>query len=162
MTDKQNSPCPFCGGRVDPEGWLRGDGARGPECESCGATAPTLAVWNSAQQADPVARELIAEAWRLMDGQDPNTAAWHFAASAYLRAAPLEQVDRPAEQPTYTEYVTLPGESLMGIAARQLKAAGFWVEIRDLNAHAFPNMGPHYYYPVGTKLRLPAVDQVQP
>ncbi len=49
---EKNAPCPFCGGRVDPEGWLRGDGVRGPECESCGATAPTLAVWNSAQLAE--------------------------------------------------------------------------------------------------------------
>ena len=30
------------------------------------------------------ARLLIEEAWRLLDGQDPKTAEWHLAASAYL------------------------------------------------------------------------------
>ncbi len=41
-----NAPCPFCGGRVDPVGWLRNDGVRGPECDDCGATAPSLEAWN--------------------------------------------------------------------------------------------------------------------
>ncbi|WP_236232135.1 hypothetical protein [Pseudomonas juntendi] len=59
-SNTENLPCPFCAGRVDPEGWLRGDGTRGPECESCGATAPTLSVWNSANPTtqphpDPIA-----------------------------------------------------------------------------------------------------------
>lgn len=47
-------PCPFCGGTVDPEGWLSaeedpatGDALRrGPECNDCGATARTMADWN--------------------------------------------------------------------------------------------------------------------
>ena len=39
-------PCPFCGGRADPQGWLAGDGTRGPECEDCGATATSAAAWN--------------------------------------------------------------------------------------------------------------------
>lgn len=30
------------------------------------------------------ADELVREAWRLMDGQDPKTADWHRAASAYF------------------------------------------------------------------------------
>lgn len=30
------------------------------------------------------ADELVREAWRLMDGQDPKTASWHRAASAYF------------------------------------------------------------------------------
>ncbi len=59
-SNTENLPCPFCAGRVDPGGWLRGDGTRGPECESCGATAPTLSVWNSANPTtqphpDPIA-----------------------------------------------------------------------------------------------------------
>lgn len=59
-SNTENAPCPFCGGQVDPEGWLRGDGMRGPECDSCGATAPNLALWNGAQpaqhhQGEPVA-----------------------------------------------------------------------------------------------------------
>lgn len=39
-------PCPFCGGEADPEGWMNGDGECGPECESCGATASSVIVWN--------------------------------------------------------------------------------------------------------------------
>lgn len=31
-----------------------------------------------------MARELVKEAWRLLDGQDPKTAEWHLAASQYL------------------------------------------------------------------------------
>lgn len=65
-SNKENSPCPFCGGQVDPEGWLRGDGVRGPECDSCGATAPTLGEWNSVKpaeqhQGEPVGTLLIDE-----------------------------------------------------------------------------------------------------
>jgi hypothetical protein len=50
--EKRNLPCPFCGGDVDPEGWLNGDGERGPECETCGATAPSLKRWNIRVPAD--------------------------------------------------------------------------------------------------------------
>lgn len=45
MTEQKHSACPFCGGEVDPTGWLRGDGVRGPECDGCGATAPSMEVW---------------------------------------------------------------------------------------------------------------------
>lgn len=45
-----NLPCPFCGGAVDPTGWLSQDAfgiqRRGPECDGCGATAPYLHTWN--------------------------------------------------------------------------------------------------------------------
>ena len=41
-----NLPCPFCGGPVDPTGWLRNDGTQGPECDNCGATAPDIPTWN--------------------------------------------------------------------------------------------------------------------
>jgi len=44
--EQDNKLCPFCGGIVDPEGWLDGEGNRGPECEWCGATAPTIEIWN--------------------------------------------------------------------------------------------------------------------
>lgn len=51
MTDITNAlPCPFCGGKCDPAGWLRvspGDTAEdGPQCEDCGATADSIAAWN--------------------------------------------------------------------------------------------------------------------
>ena len=64
-------------------------------------------------------------------------------------AAPVVQAER------YGSYVTTPGESVAGIAARQLGDQSRWIEIRDLNALEFPDMGPHDYYPVGTKLVMP-------
>lgn len=69
-----------------------------------------------------------------------------------LTAAPAAPVVQ-AEQ--YGSYVTTPGESVAGIALRQLGDESRWIEIRDLNAQAFPDMGPHDYYPVGTKLVMP-------
>lgn len=55
----------------------------------------------------------------------------------------------------YSSYSTSPGESVAGIALRQLGDKSRWLEIRDLNAQAFPDMGPNDYYPVGTKLVMP-------
>ena len=55
----------------------------------------------------------------------------------------------------YSSYSTSPGESVAGIALRQLGDESRWIEIRDLNAHAFPDVGPHDYYPAGTKLVMP-------
>ncbi len=49
-------------------------------------------------------------------------------------------------------YVTQPGDSTMGIALRQLRDESRWTDIRDLNVDAFPDMGPHDYFPVGTLL----------
>ena len=65
------------------------------------------------------------------------------------------------QQPACGTYTTNSGESLMGIANRELRSSGRWTEIRDLNAHAFPDMGPHDYYPVGTVLRMPAAPIAQ-
>ncbi len=39
------APCPFCGSE-DVYGWVNGDGQRGPECMSCGATALNVEKWN--------------------------------------------------------------------------------------------------------------------
>lgn len=49
--------CPFCGGEVDPTGWLRGDGVRGPECNDCGATAPSMEVWQRRAHLAPLQTE---------------------------------------------------------------------------------------------------------
>lgn len=46
VKDIECLPCPFCGGECDPEGWLDGNGERGPECETCGATTTTVNTWN--------------------------------------------------------------------------------------------------------------------
>lgn len=61
----------------------------------------------------------------------------------------------PAELLPQRTHTTHPGESVMGIAMRELKDEKRWKEIRDLNAEAHPNMGPHDYYPVGTVLAMP-------
>lgn len=46
-----------------------------------------------AQEATVIGYELIAEAWRLMDGQDPKTSDWHSKASKYLNSNIVEKVD---------------------------------------------------------------------
>lgn len=46
-----------------------------------------------AQEATVTSYELIAEAWRLMDGQDPKTSDWHSKASKYLNSNIVEKVD---------------------------------------------------------------------
>lgn len=59
--------CPFCGGTVDPEGWLSseedpvtGDALeRGPECMNCGATAPDLHTWNMRDVSAMISREAL-------------------------------------------------------------------------------------------------------
>ncbi|SDF23543.1 phage protein NinX family protein [Phytopseudomonas seleniipraecipitans] len=61
----------------------------------------------------------------------------------------------PAELVPQRTYTTNPGESVMGIALRELKDEKRWTEIRDHNAEAHPDMGPHDYYPVGTVLAMP-------
>ncbi len=62
--------------------------------------------------------------------------------------------------PAYVSYTTRPAESLAGIALRQLKDESRWVEIRDINAHAFPDMQSHSYYPAGTVIKLPAAAEI--
>ncbi|HAB02481.1 MAG TPA: hypothetical protein DCE25_05950 [Pseudomonas sp.] len=81
-SNTENAPCPFCGGQVDPEGWLRDDGVRGPECESCGATAPNLALWNGAHPAQ----------------QDKGDAVWYEHAMRDEKGRPFQfQVTRDKE-----------------------------------------------------------------
>jgi hypothetical protein len=53
-------PCPFCGGKCDPEGWIGDKKRSGPACDDCGSAAETVAIWNtraaelSAQESKPV------------------------------------------------------------------------------------------------------------
>lgn len=54
-----------------------------------------------------------------------------------------------------TKYTTQPGESVMGIAMRQLGDRTRWVEILELNAR-FEDLGPHEYFPVNTEINLPS------
>lgn len=50
-------PCPFCGGKCDPKGWMNLDAEQGPECETCGATAGSVEAWNS--RKEPIDDKLI-------------------------------------------------------------------------------------------------------
>ncbi|EJH5289147.1 hypothetical protein Q2S23_003834 [Escherichia coli] len=52
-----------------------------------------------AQEATVTGYELIAEAWRLMDGQDPKTSDWHSKASKYLNSNRVEKVDDVKPKP---------------------------------------------------------------
>lgn len=49
-------PCPFCGGKADPEGWMSID-CKGPSCDDCGASANSADAWNT--RAVPDVRELV-------------------------------------------------------------------------------------------------------
>lgn len=53
------------------------------------------------------------------------------------------------------KYTTMPGDSLAGIAHRELGDNSRWAEIRDLNSDAFPYMRSFEYYPVGSSIILP-------
>ncbi|EPU5131380.1 hypothetical protein ACVZJR_001760, partial [Cronobacter sakazakii] len=100
----ENLPCPFCGGACDPAGWLS-EQTSGPECENCGATAENIEAWNRRTAAPapapvvPDAYEIIAEAWRLIDGMNPETSDWHTAASLYLNACRAAMLAAPAPAP---------------------------------------------------------------
>lgn len=52
-----------------------------------------------AQEATVTSYELIAEAWHLMDGQDPKTSDWHSKASKYLNSNRVEKVDDVKPKP---------------------------------------------------------------
>lgn len=76
----QLKPCPFCGGRCDPYGWMTNGGIRGPECEDCGATATNVGAWNMRaeelwnRRPDPVVvRSSVNEAYDLIDHHLRNT-----------------------------------------------------------------------------------------
>jgi hypothetical protein len=66
-------PCPFCGSEsIDAEGWLDGDGNRGPECLECGATADSLGKWNRRDDTEltrlrTVLRGLVEAANAMLD-----------------------------------------------------------------------------------------------
>ncbi len=79
MTDELK-PCPFCGGTVDPKGWLSNGGLRGPECEGCGCTALSIEEWEN--RVEP---EIIYEA--------------DLSAVMALRANPRDMLNLYADNP---------------------------------------------------------------
>lgn len=88
------------------------------------------------------------------DGADAESARSVVAILRELLAVGPAQAQHSV--PAYVSYTTQPAESLAGIALRQLKDESRWVEIRDINAHAFPDMRSHSYYPAGSVIKLPA------
>lgn len=86
--------------------------------------------------AEPVAYEIIAEAWRLMDGQKPETAEWHSAASRYLNAysraaaaAPVVSDDVAFEKWWEDEKYDEKLAKVQGVMFNRVKNAAFkaWV-----------------------------------
>ncbi len=72
-------PCPFCGGEVDPAGWLGHSSAgvvtRGPECDGCGATTETIEAWNRREPSN----ELVAanaEIARMKAAMEGKVRSW--------------------------------------------------------------------------------------
>ncbi|MDT3665457.1 hypothetical protein ROK90_05430 [Cronobacter dublinensis] len=67
--EKGNLPCPFCGGRCDPNGWMGSydDGVPmcGPECEDCGATASSIEEWNRRSTA-LAGKAVVPAGWKLV------------------------------------------------------------------------------------------------
>ena len=102
-------------------------------------------------------RSWTAKDWYTHLGAWENEKGQLCFGSTIAFAIMLEQFHRTHAAPlaTYVDYVTQPAESLAGIACRQLNDERRWIEIRDINAHAFPDMAPHDYYPVGTRIKLP-------
>lgn len=67
--EKGNLPCPFCGGRCEPNGWMGSydDGVPmcGPECEDCGATANSIEEWNRRSTA-LAGKAVVPAGWKLV------------------------------------------------------------------------------------------------
>ncbi len=78
-------PCPFCGGEVDPTGWLADGGLRGPECEGCGVTAPNMRAWEIRAGPDLDIEYLALEVGDPIPlGMDPREAFEHHVQSPNL------------------------------------------------------------------------------
>ena len=87
-------PCPFCGGKADPEGWSSID-RKGPACDDCYASADTIERWNT--RATPSA-DLLAglvrydefeivrahEAGEMPDGGDTGIYVLHSEAAKVI------------------------------------------------------------------------------
>lgn len=84
----------------------------------------------------------------------PPSGAVHYSASTLEAVSKMAVRWRaPSEPNTYT---TQPGESVAGIALRELGTDERWHEIAKLNEDRFPHMIHNEYYPVGTVLKMPA------
>ncbi|RPW57769.1 hypothetical protein IPC740_11820 [Pseudomonas aeruginosa] len=106
---------------------------------------------------DKQCRDDVARALGLRPSQERGF-AWSYLLSSIKSCVKASEDAAQAQHsvPAYVSYTTRPAESLAGIALRQLKDESRWVEIRDINAHTFPDMQSHSYYPAGTVIKLPA------
>ncbi|HAH3927185.1 TPA: DUF551 domain-containing protein [Escherichia coli] len=87
-----------------------------------------------AQEATVTGYELIAEAWRLMDGQDPKTSDWHSKASKYLNSNIVEKVDDDRIEAVKAVLRRLAGNSPV--------TPDGWISCSD----RMPEMGERQYY----------------
>ncbi|MDP5429931.1 LysM peptidoglycan-binding domain-containing protein [Pseudomonas aeruginosa] len=108
-------------------------------------------------ELDKQCRDDVARALGLRPNEERGF-AWSYLLASIKACVKVSENTAQAQHsvPAYVNYTTRPAESLAGIALRQLKDESRWVEIRDINAHAFPNMQSHSYYPAGTVIKLPA------
>ncbi len=106
---------------------------------------------------DKQCRDDVARALGLRPSQERGF-AWSYLLASIKSCVKASEDAAQAQHsvPAYVSYTTRPAESLAGIALRQLKDESRWVEIRDINAHAFPDMQSHSYYPAGTVIKLPS------
>ncbi|VFT04259.1 Uncharacterised protein [Pseudomonas aeruginosa] len=106
---------------------------------------------------DKQCRDDVARALGLRPNQERGF-AWSYLLASIKSCVKASEDAAQAQHsvPAYVSYTTRPAESLAGIALRQLKDESRWVEIRDINAHTFPDMQSHSYYPAGTVIKLPA------
>ncbi|HEJ3308691.1 TPA: hypothetical protein SL688_005742 [Pseudomonas aeruginosa] len=120
----------------------------------CGSWTLPLYAAPVAQAQHSVPEEFIGRLSEFLAQRGATGKALLRELRAMLAAAPGNSAQHSV--PAYVSYTTQPAESLAGIALRQLKDESRWVEIRDINAHAFPDMRSHSYYPAGTVIKLPA------
>lgn len=108
-------------------------------------------------ELDKQCRDDVARALGLRPSQERGF-AWSYLLASIKSCVKASEDAAQAQHsvPAYVSYTTRPAESLAGIALRQLKEESRWVEIRDINAPAFPDMQSHSYYPAGTVIKLPA------
>ncbi|HGE2070754.1 LysM peptidoglycan-binding domain-containing protein [Pseudomonas aeruginosa] len=108
-------------------------------------------------ELDKQCRDDVARALGLRPSQERGF-AWSYLLASIKSCVKASEDAAQAQHsvPAYVSYTTRPAESLAGIALRQLKDESRWVEIRDINAHTFPDMQSHSYYPAGTVIKLPA------
>jgi hypothetical protein len=98
-------PCPFCGGQVDPAGWLGQNNAgvitSGPECDGCGATTETLEIWN---KREPINGKVVVDAKHLanlldytirnpyLDEGSPYRKSYNVLSQALQQSTPTQAV----------------------------------------------------------------------